>query len=201
MNSIATVHLIQPEVHIVPDIETLGTKGNAKILSIGAVAVIDDSIVGQFYVNIDPESYKDFKDGAFAEDQSTIDWWNKPEMASAREALQHEQHHIEDAIEKFSKWIAEAKGSHVWGYGAEFDNTILKNAFDVVGVIWPFKFYNHRCLRTLANTLNVRVNRNEGTHHNALHDAVNQGKALIQCYEILSVVNNSKIRKIISLIG
>ena len=55
MNALKTIHteLLREGVHIVPDIETLSTAPNAMILSIGAVAVVNGKIVGEFYQNID----------------------------------------------------------------------------------------------------------------------------------------------------
>ena len=180
MNALKTIHteLLREGVHIVPDIETLSTAPNAMILSIGAVAVVNGKIVGEFYQNIDSTNFEDL---GFEASASTVDWWSSPERAEARADLQDDQVPLDEALQLFQQWIIEVKGVWIWGYGSDFDVVILKNAFDKMCIQWPFEFWNHRCLRTLAAIHNVRVKREKGAHHNAFADAVNQANTLIEC--------------------
>ena len=45
--------------HIVVDLETLSTRSNACIISIGAVRIENLEIVDEFFVNVDPATCKD----------------------------------------------------------------------------------------------------------------------------------------------
>lgn len=185
MNALKTVYteLLREGVHIVPDIETLSTAPNAMILSIGAVAVFNGKIVGEFYQNIDSTNFEDL---GFEASASTVDWWSSPERAEARADLQNDQVPLDEALQLFQQWILEVNGEWIWGYGSDFDVVILKNAFDKMCIEWPFKFWNHRCLRTLCSVLDIKVPRAKGIHHNAFADAVNQGQTLIKCLNHLN---------------
>lgn len=185
MNALKTINqeLICGRVHIVPDIETLSTVPNSMILSIGAVAICNGKIIAEFYQNINPSFYEN---NGYEASESTLKWWNSPELAEAKKDLQDEQVIMVAALKLFGQWCKEVKGEQIWGYGSDFDVVILKNAFDKEGIKWPFDFWNHRCLRTLCDVLSIKVPRDKGVHHNAFADAVNQGQTLIKCFEYLS---------------
>ena len=191
MNALKLIHteLLTGSTMIVPDIETLGVTPSSMILSIGAVAIRDNRIVGEFYQNILVEGFENF---GFTSCTSTVDWWNKEEQSLARQDLQDDQILLEEALEKFKSWILQVDGNEIWGYGSDFDVVILKNAFDTFGIDWPFNFWNHRCLRTLSTMLGIKVKREKGVHHNALADAINQGQTLIECLKHIDSLNYVK---------
>ena len=54
------------------DLETLGTKPNSAILSIGAVYFDKDGLGEEFYANVD---LQDSIDSGFDIDASTVYWW------------------------------------------------------------------------------------------------------------------------------
>ena len=57
------------------DIETLSTKNNAAILSIGAVKFnIKSGVIDTYYQNIDASTAKKFNRDI---DKSTLEWWSK----------------------------------------------------------------------------------------------------------------------------
>lgn len=170
-------------VHVVPDLETFSTKPNASIRSIGAVAICNGKIIGEFYVNvIEPENLYRW---GFSVDQDTVDWWNKPENEEAQKAFADDQRPIKQAIELYQQWLCKVNATYSWGYSSEFDNVILGSAFKLLCIENPIEWYNHRCLRTLTTTLDIPINRDKGVHHNALADAINQGQALIKCFKKL----------------
>lgn len=192
MNHIATKLERPPIIDIVPDIETLSIKNTAAILSIGAVAInMSGEIIGQFYINIDPDEYVIHKQ--FAIDEDTKAFWARPENAEAKKTLECDLHGLQHALTKFYSWIKDVGGVRIWGNGAEFDNAILHHAFDQFNIEWPFKYYDSRCLRTLCKALNIKIDRSKGTHHNALDDAINQGEALIKCNKKLLYLEVSNI--------
>jgi len=75
----------------------------------------------------------------------------------------------------------------VWGNGADFDLPILAAAYKAAGGPPPWKPYNGRCYRTLKNLApSIKLER-QGTHHQALDDAVCQAKHLIKIVEHLGI--------------
>jgi exodeoxyribonuclease VIII len=68
----------------------------------------------------------------------------------------------------------------IWGNGASFDNVILANAYRRNDLNIPWKYYNDRCYRTMKSLApHIKMER-EGTHHNALSDAISQANHLIR---------------------
>ena len=187
MNFLSNVNpeLIGNIVHVVPDIETLGPDSNSVILSIGAVAVCNNQIVGEFYANV--KGAEDLVNLGFVADQATIDWWNNPEREEAKKSLNEDQRDIIDVLKHYAQWLNKVNATYSWGYGSDFDNVIIANAFKRMKVENPIRWYNHRCLRTLTTMLDTPINRDKGVHHNALADAINQGRALIKCLKHIAV--------------
>jgi exodeoxyribonuclease VIII len=63
----------------------------------------------------------------------------------------------------------------LWGNGADFDNAILVNCFANTNIEPCWKFWNHRCYRTLKSLSGDKSKpKRVGTYHNALDDAITQ---------------------------
>lgn len=170
----------RPKVHVMVDLETLGTEPGCQILSIGAV-VFDTSGLGQeFYSPINLASQAAF---GLTTNQATVDWW-ATQSDEAKKVLKDAEvcpQGIQEVLSLFSSWLAGVAaynaehGSNdklkIWGNGSDFDNMILGKAYELAGIERPWKFYNNRCFRTLKGLFpHVRAER-QGTHHNALDDA------------------------------
>ena len=63
--------------HVVLDLETLSTRSNAAIVSIGAVAIENLEVVDEFYVNVDPSTCKE---AGLHIDPLTVEWWAEQDM-------------------------------------------------------------------------------------------------------------------------
>ena len=172
------------------DLETLGNRNNAVILSIGACHFFphgDDVQRDAFEVFVKPESCVEI---GMELDVSTVMWWmgsackngeERARMNEARDIMIEKQQravHIRDALHRFSAWIGQDKP--VWGNGATFDNVILRNAYRLAGIECPWSFWNDRCYRTMKNLApSIKMVR-EGVHHSAMWDAISQAKHLQQ---------------------
>jgi exodeoxyribonuclease VIII len=170
------------------DLETLGTEPDAAILSIGAVKFDpmkpgDD--IDSFYVTINPASCIAYK---MSVSGGTLLWWFDADRVTARkELLAQPMVDLWDALDGFATWFG-PESLPVWGNGASFDNVLLRGAFARVGIMCPWKFTHDRCYRTIKN-LAVHVDmKREGTHHNALDDAVSQARHLQAIVESLELV-------------
>jgi len=172
-------------MHVMHDIETLGTKPGSIILSIGAVAFCPTErvIKSTFYINIDEEQSRAL--GLFAE-QSTIDWW-AGQSTEARAALCVNAVSPMAALADYFSWFTAVDGEFIWSHGASFDTPLVEAAAMRLDIPPPWRFWNVRDTRTIFHLAGNGPDRSKGVHHNALDDAINQAEAVIESYRILGV--------------
>ncbi len=181
-------------MNIMIDIETLSTRSDAAILSIGAVKfdLVTGAVCDPFLVSVDPTSYDE--QSAFKIDGATVTWWKK-QGASAQKALEINRVATPFiALDRLTEWF-EMEGfdgkdaeSHVWANGPQFDLTILRHA---AGIAYgsqddvPWKFYQERDVRTFLDAKGyprysaLPSQCIDMTPHRADHDAI------IQAYKML----------------
>jgi len=159
------------------DLETMGTRPTAPIVSIGAVAFDATGIHDKFYVNVDLTSA--VAAGGII-DPSTVMWWmSQSDESRAALLVKDDQYSVVGALSALSAWGDWGKVTGVWGNGATFDNVILRETYYRAAVPCPWPFWNDRCYRTIKTIYpNVELVRS-GTHHNALDDARTQAEHLI----------------------
>lgn len=166
---------------IMIDIETLGTTAGSVILSIGAVGFCPvDRVLGARHYGV-VSIASSLSLGATV-DSETVAWWAKRTPAAQRvlfEALDPNASSLPDALDRLSDYLI-AQGSpadlRIWGNGSDFDNVLLVAAYAQAGRKQPWRFYNHRCFRTLKNLFPGHEPVREGEHHNALDDAEHQAR-------------------------
>lgn len=163
------------------DIETLGTRPNAPILSIGAV-LFDPNTGKQgatFYRAIDPANA--FLHGV--PDGDTFKWWMEQSDA-ARKAAVAGTTLLPDALTALTKMPVVWKDVQVWANDPDFDVTILTYAFHkTLGQLPPWRFWNTRSCRTIAEIAGKRPPKPSGVHHNALDDAIHQAKWVSEMWQ------------------
>lgn len=173
--------------HIMIDLETMALKGNAAIVSIGAVAFNpDENSLGEtFYVNVDLSSC--LRHGLEVEG-ATIVWWITQSDA-AKKSLFKDARPLEEALEKLTQFIKQYKKPKVWGNGLGFDNVIVKNAYAVINQNRPWSDFQDRDMRTIVDITESihgkQKKEKSGVPHNALDDAVNQAKIVCQYWQLL----------------
>ena len=159
------------------DFETLDTVASAVILSIGAVRFnIDTGEIDDrgFYASITVES--NLAMGRTISD-STLKWWMQQSPA-AQAVFTEPKTTLELALGEFYEWFGpEDKDMRVWSNGADFDIPMLAHA--ARGFDWelPWKFWNHKCFRTLKGLPAAKRAKSippPKTAHNALDDALAQ---------------------------
>lgn len=173
------------------DIETMGNTPGAAILSIGAVFIKDGKLAEEFYQHIDLESCLE---NGLKMDAGTVQWWMK-QSDEARAAITLEKGvNIIAVLADFFAWVSDvAEGAevHVWGNAATFDVVLMEEAFRRVGYDIPWKFWGHRCYRTLKNLFpGVPKPESTGIKHHALHDAKWQALHLIAILEHINCLQN-----------
>jgi hypothetical protein len=175
------------------DLEAMGKKPNAPIVSIAAVFFepATGEIGNQFYAVVELDS--EIALGAVP-DADTIMWWLR-QSSEARAAICSNPERIADVLVQLSKFAlmhADDPGTlSVWGNGASFDNVILRGAYERCHHIVFWNWYNDRDVRTivdLGRAVGFDPKRNMtfyGERHNALADAIHQAKYVSAIYQRL----------------
>jgi DNA polymerase III epsilon subunit-like protein len=159
------------------DTETMGTGSYAAMVSLGAVRFDPNGksvdITDSFYTAI---TLKSSMKAGLRVDADTIEWWLDPERAAARDAfLSVNKVDLDEALLGFSEWYGDDDTVPVWGNGATFDNVILSNAYQAVGIDRPWGYRADRCFRTIVNIVQPPVKKPPyGVSHHALDDAIAQ---------------------------
>ena len=163
-------------INVMVDLETMSTRSNAAICSIGAVKWKGTEIIDTFYCTID---LKTCKDAGMDISKDTVKWWSEQNKEALRELTKNNIPLVE-ALDKFRDWFG-TKSLPVWGNGAVFDNTILANAYFITDQEPPWKCWDDRCFRTLKNVFDwITPDERVGVYHNALDDAIYQTKHAIK---------------------
>lgn len=166
---------------VMVDIETLSTDPHAIVLSAAGVLFnLDDEdtwkTVGdearcfhvQFPVKPQEKLDRHKSDG-------TVNWWMR-QSAEARDRvmaaldIEDDGTLLKARFKEFARFSSQA--NHIWGNGCNFDNVILRNLGDDVGInINPF--YTDQDLRTLARLANTGKlgQPSDMVAHDALDDA------------------------------
>ena len=167
--------------HIMIDIETWGTTPGCMLRSIGAVEFDPETgeLGGTFYANIDEVSQAAL---GMTKDPSTIAWW-ADQSPEAQAALVDDQHPLTEVLQGFASWFNHVGGQYVWGHGASFDPVLVEAAYNACMLDAPWSFWNVRCCRTVLALANRRPDRrSDDVHHNALHDAQAQARAVAAAF-------------------
>lgn len=161
------------------DLETLGTKPGAVVIAIGACFFepTTGQIGEKFYQNIDWQSCVD---KGCEIDVDTIHWWMQ-QSDEARQAILKPGDPLEFVLAAFSEWILQnTQTCYPWGNGATFDISMIEDLYDRCDNLSPWKFWNVRDCRTVEYMAKGLVDKKsvkrEGTHHNALDDAIYQAQ-------------------------
>jgi 3' exoribonuclease, RNase T-like len=176
-------------VDVMVDLETYDTISSAAILSIGACVVPwgASEPTSKFYTVIDLESNAKYKRTTSA---STKAFWDS-QPAEARKIFNNpDAVDFEKGLLDFRNYLGKLtnwKSLFMWGNGSDFDNVILVSAYKALDVTTPWPFYQSRCFRTIRKELGHLIHEpvREGTHHNALDDAIYQAKILAKFAGIL----------------
>lgn len=164
------------------DLETLGTRPGAVILSLGAVAFDPDAAVVspslRFHKIISlPSALR----AGLKVETGAVKWWARqsPEAQLTLWGALAEGLPLELVLRDFAVWLKGLPGDgeiRVWGNGATFDNILLEAAFRAVGLDRPWGDYADRCFRTLKDGQKALEPVREGVHHHALADALHQAE-------------------------
>lgn len=189
------------------DLETMGTRHDARIISIGAVAFSrrrvedsgEDAGGSSFIIHEDTfhEFANPFKQHARSDDHATGQWWSAPEQSAAFDVWQRaikagKTKPLPELLAAFGVWLGRARNqvegtwgeTPIWCRGPHFDVAILQDAFAECGLPFPIHFREPRDARTalglIANPVPVSDKDIEGLiPHVAVDDAKREAIEII----------------------
>lgn len=167
-------------MHIMIDLETMGNTPDAPIVAIGACR-FDRTGVSEESAFYETISLASAVDGGAKMEASTVLWWMEQDAAAQAEIIGAKSD-LSGVLCDFTHWVKKIDADGVWGNGAAFDNVILAQTYRRYGQPAPWPFWLDRCYRTVKSLSKVPIDR-QGTHHNALDDAISQAKHLVEIWD------------------
>ncbi len=165
------------------DLETLGTRADSVIISIGAVKFDPDSDAldnDGFYASVSIDSNTE-AGRHIGED--TLLWW-MGQSPAAQAVFREAKIVLGVALDELQAFF-DRPDYQVWSNGADFDIPMLAHAYHTHGLNAPWKFFNTNCFRTMKKlpfAKNAAKVENV-LKHNALTDAVTQARQLQEYYK------------------
>lgn len=155
------------------DIETMGTKLTAPIISIGAVVFDDKDLYDQFYMVPEWEGIPEL---------STIEWWMTNASGRIDElCLGKSKTPVKTVLSELVRFVGKMP---VYGFGSNFDNAIVRASCERNGVqCWTYR--QDMCFRTVVNLFDPerQLKVKPDNPHNALSDAIAQANWMQRIFE------------------
>ena len=168
------------------DFETLGTGPDTIVISLGACFFdLETGLIGPtFYMAFD---IADQQAAGRVFTPDTLKWW-MGQSGAAKKVFNEKAKPTLEVLQTFAAWVqGQGTVSKItpWGNGATFDISIIESLFKQFNVKCPWLYYNVMDMRTFRRFVagNAKVDKAEGTNHNALDDSLNQAKFCIDHYK------------------
>jgi exodeoxyribonuclease VIII len=166
---------------IMLDLESLGTRPDCAILTLGAVK-FDPYTVDKFgdslYFRIDVNEQLAL--GREVQ-EDTLEWWGRQAEDVREEALgEHDRISLESMYRQLNKFLVGV--NNIWCQGPAFDIVILENIYRQKGWPTPWQFWQIRDSRTLFGVHGDPREKNKAGLHNALEDCVSQAQGVQEIY-------------------
>ena len=169
------------------DLETLSTRPESVILTIGAVkfspwAEDVDAENGLYYrVNVDEQLAMNRH-----VQEETIEWWGRQDAEVREEALGDTGRvSLEEMTRGLNRFLVGVE--NIWAQGPVFDIAILENLYRQLVKPTPWQFWQIRDSRTLFQVHGDPRDRNRTAAHNALMDCYYQARAVQDIYKSLGI--------------
>lgn len=188
--------------HLMIDLETIGTRPTAPLVSIGAVFFEPSTgeLGPEFEIVTDISS--DIERGAIAEG-GTIKWWLRQSAESRSVITGDSAISCSKALGALRAFVYEhnrdSSSIKVWGNGSTFDNALLRAVFDRHTMRPFWEWYNDQDVRTiveLGRAIGFDPKREmpfDGFQHSALADAKHQAKYVSAIWQRLVLPTTTDI--------
>jgi len=169
------------------DLETLSTRPEAVILSIGALKFnpftdfidIENSL--NLKINVDQQTEL----GRHVQPE-TIDWWARQPQDVQEDAFsENDRVDIEYFLQSLNKFIVGGEG--IWCQGPVFDIVILENLYRQMNQPAPWNYWQIRDSRTLFKVHGDPREKGRQAAHNAVMDCYYQAQGIQHIYNKLKI--------------
>jgi len=169
------------------DLETLGTRPDCVILTLGAIKFnpYSDQEPGPgIYFRLDIEDQLAL---GRTVDDSTIDWWAQQDPRVKEEAMGESGDRVDVAKMRYelNKFLVGV--DYIWAQGPAFDIVILEDLYRSQGWGFPWHFWQIRDSRTLFGVHGDPREKGRDQAHNALADCYYQAQAVQKTYKSLGL--------------
>lgn len=182
------------------DIETLGDRQDACILSVAAIVFdrhsvdvhyadsthVMNSFVSSgspFYQVVQPQLDRHA-------DPNTVLWWLEQSDEARSEITKKEKAPLGDVLNALGLFYSQWKCEEVWSHGLSFDLIILNHAYQQYGIKRPWHYRDMRDTRTVFSLLSKEQQEqcwpDNPKKHNPVYDAAAQTAALLKALRLLS---------------
>lgn len=173
------------------DLETLSTRHDAAILSIGACQFdIETGNIGDSFtrhVALDDNPLR----GHISAD--TVKWWLRQDDAARMAIVENKNSRkLASCLFDLREFVLSHKETKVWSNGATFDLVIVRSALDMHGMMTPWQYWQERDTRTLVDMAERITGINtakaatfNGVKHDALSDAIHQVGYISHAYNMI----------------
>ena len=171
---------------IMLDLESLGTRPDCAILTLGAVKFdpfTPDAFGDSLYFRIDVDEQL-----ALGREiqQDTLNWWAKQSEDVREEALGEEGRvSLETMYRDLNRFCVGVE--NIWCQGPAFDIVILENIYRQQGWPTPWQFWQIRDSRTLFGVHGDPREKGKAGLHNALEDCISQAQGVQAIYHALKL--------------
>lgn len=192
-------------MHVMIDIETLGTTQDSVILQIGAVGFAMGGMDAGFYADVIVQEQIDMDRKV---DPFTLAWWLDRTSSEARlsvferrqidtQALRTALRGLNDYVKAYLINDTDNNTEHdkIWANSPAFDLAIIRNAMEMCEIKPVWQYWHEADVRTLkvidgimqgVEIKKIPIMREGGIAHNALDDAKNQA---LYAVDILQKIN------------
>jgi len=190
---------LMPDRACMVDIETLSTLPNAAIITIGAVLFDPrgedtEETLREHAMLFGPISFESNEAEGRHISASTMAWWLKQSPEAQAGLFEGDVVPLRAALERFRQWVNNASPAptRFWAKDPTFDGVILEDAFRSMGLMWPFKFWETRSVRTCMELAyppgGLRGDFPQigvGVAHNAVDDSIRQCLSIQHAHHVL----------------
>ena len=174
-------------VHATIDIETLGTKPDTTVLTIGAVKFnpfTKEDPYADLYLKVDADQQLE---AGRSVDEDTLKWWTtQPQEIQDEAFLSTDRTSVEDTLAQLNKYLVGV--DKIWCQGPVFDICILENLYRQYNKHFNWVFWNIRDSRTLFGLMQEDPRKKyKFAAHNALEDCRIQSKCIQEVYAELQL--------------
>jgi hypothetical protein len=173
------------QIHGMIDLETLSTRPDAVILTVGAIKFnpyTQDDPYDPLYFKVDVDAQTAL--GRHVQ-PDTIDWWGTQPQEIQDEALgEGDRKDLDYTVKAINKWAVGV--DTFWCQGPLFDFAILQSLYAQLNIPTPWDYWRIRDSRTLFS-LYKETETAKADAHNALADCDYQAKKVQRYYKQLGL--------------